>query len=134
MKGLEEFEKEIERITEREKEMSTILFNLRTTNLANLTSFSLNTIVLSSTIILAIIPLIFNNTSVFKHLHLSLIGLMLLIITDIIGIIYINICINKQSKEITRKNIFYHELYRKSIELICEEMSLIYQKKIYQNQ
>jgi len=121
-KLMEFYEQEYKDVVSREEKMTGFFLDMRVKNLEYLRSFWFNLIILSSAIIVAVFPILLKDPNYFQNLVLSIIGLGLLVIMDIVGCFYLNTLLTKENNNLAEQNDFHSKKMNKEKEMINENM------------
>ena len=116
----EKFNKEFNDVLASEKEALNEINNIGIKNIELTRNFWLNILILSSAIIVAIFPLILRNQTYFKCIELAIYGIIFLVVTDIIGICYINFLLVKDNKIIDEHQEFRRNNFSEQKEILAK--------------
>jgi len=120
--SMEVYDKQYNEVDKNQKEVSILYFNARLKNIEQIRNFLLNLIILSSAIIVAIFPFMVKDSSYLKNLYLAIIGVVLLILADLIGIFYINKILIRENKDLKEQNEFVIQNMNKEKEMLINAM------------
>jgi hypothetical protein len=120
--NMEIYNKQYDKVNKNQKEVSMLYFDVRLKNIEQLRNFLLNLMILSSAIIVSVFPFLVKDVSYLKNLKLTIIGVVLLILVDLIGIFYINKILIRENKHLSEQNEFHINHMNEEIKMLLEVM------------
>lgn len=114
------YSKEIKETKDRQEKMIKYFLNVRTRNLEYLRTFWLHLTIISSLIIVAVLPLVLKNSNFFKCLIITIIGLSFLTLMIILACFSLNHILTKENRDLSEKSEFYSKNFLEEIKIINE--------------
>lgn len=122
------YDEQYNKVRENQKEVSRLYLDVRLKNIEQTRSFWLNLIILSSAIIVAVFPFLIKDNFYLENLKMAVIGIILLVLVDLVGIFYINIILIRENKHLDEQNKFHMDHMNEEIKMLLEAME---QKRDY---
>jgi hypothetical protein len=114
----EKYTKEYNKIEKIKEDSEKEIIDLLIKNTEHTRSFWFNLLILSSAIIFAILPLLFEHPSYFKNIGLAVTGIIFLVVMNIISIFYFNHLLLSENNGLEKRRKFRLKKINEQLKLI----------------